>query len=82
VRYIGAFAQENHVRLSTRTLLCCCLLAGFALHAPLRAQDRPANYPVRPIRIIVPVVPGGGLDIIARSIGQMLNDRLIRRLIR
>ncbi|MGZ5258726.1 MAG: Bug family tripartite tricarboxylate transporter substrate binding protein, partial [Burkholderiales bacterium] len=39
------------------------------------AQDAPSGYPARPIRIIVPVVPGGGLDIICRSIGQMLTER-------
>ena len=52
-----------------------CLLAGFMLHAPARAQDRPAGYPSRPIRIIVPVLPGGGLDMICRAVGQMLSER-------
>ena len=46
-----------------------------AITAPAYAQDKPADYPNRPIRIIVPVVPGGGLDIICRAIGQMLTER-------
>jgi tripartite-type tricarboxylate transporter receptor subunit TctC len=33
-------------------------------------------YPARPVRIIVPVAPGGALDIIARMMGQWLSDRL------
>jgi tripartite-type tricarboxylate transporter receptor subunit TctC len=33
-------------------------------------------YPTRPVRIIVPVAPGGALDIIARIIGQQLSGRL------
>jgi len=33
-------------------------------------------YPTRPVRIVVPVPPGGALDILARLIGQWLSDRL------
>ena len=39
------------------------------------AQDKPAGYPVRPIRFIVAVLPGGGGDTIARAAAQMLTDR-------
>src|SRR5262249_42469948 len=31
-------------------------------------------YPVRPIRIIITVVPGGGADITARAVGQKLTE--------
>jgi tripartite-type tricarboxylate transporter receptor subunit TctC len=37
---------------------------------------RAETYPARPVRIIVPVAPGGALDIIARMIGQWLSQRL------
>src|SRR5476649_2239325 len=38
------------------------------------AQDKPTDYPLRPIRIIVGVAPGAGNDAITRAAAQMLND--------
>jgi tripartite-type tricarboxylate transporter receptor subunit TctC len=66
---------RNMGRFAFRILIGCFLLGGTGWHAPGRAQDAPPGYPARPIRIIVPVVPGGGLDIICRSVGQMLTER-------
>ena len=37
---------------------------------------RAQAYPSRTVRIIVPVPPGGALDIIARLIGQWVSERL------
>src|SRR6185503_15494091 len=60
---------------AARAVASVFLFAMFTWHAPLQAQEAPPGYPARPIRIIVPVVPGGGLDIICRAIGQMLTER-------
>ena len=45
-------------------LVLCC---GFA-HAQ--------NYPTKPIKIIAPVQPGGGVDLVARTIGDRLSRAL------
>jgi tripartite-type tricarboxylate transporter receptor subunit TctC len=56
------------------------LLQGFALAlVAFTALTRPAlaeDFPSRPITILVPLAPGGGVDFVARTIGQKLSERL------
>ncbi len=51
------------------------LTAALAL-AALPAAQAQERYPNRPIRVIVPFTAGTGIDILARSIGQKLSERL------
>ena len=51
------------------------LIAGLATASLAHAQDA-ALYPDRPIRVIVSVPAGGGVDTVTRIIGQKLQQRL------
>ncbi len=57
--------MNTRMLAATATALCMC--SSFAL-----AQ----NYPVKPVRIIVPFAPGGGSDFIARAISPPLNKAM------
>jgi tripartite-type tricarboxylate transporter receptor subunit TctC len=52
------------------------LAAGAAALPAVSNIARAQAYPSRPVRIIVGVSPGGGIDIVARLIGQWLSERL------
>jgi tripartite-type tricarboxylate transporter receptor subunit TctC len=56
-----------------RTLVGAVLaLFGFSLSPCAFSQS---DYPSKPIKIIVPYAAGGGVDILARLIGQQLSER-------
>jgi tripartite-type tricarboxylate transporter receptor subunit TctC len=53
------------------------LLAGIAAVATgPRANAQTGNWPVRPLKIIIPTAPGGSPDMVARTLGNKLTERL------
>jgi len=57
------------------TLGALAMLAATAV-GPAVAQDAAANFPNKPIRVIVPFAAGGGNDILARLVGQKAGEIL------
>ena len=55
-----------------RTLLALAAMAAFTCPPAAHAQ----NYPVKPVRIIVPLAPGGGNDTLARFVSRQVTEGL------
>jgi tripartite-type tricarboxylate transporter receptor subunit TctC len=61
--------RTGHHRIC-RALRIVCAVVALGCAATLPAAD----YPVKPIRFLVGVAPGGGTDFMARLVGQKLTD--------
>ncbi|HMN81129.1 MAG TPA: tripartite tricarboxylate transporter substrate-binding protein [Burkholderiaceae bacterium] len=57
-----------------RSLLGALALACAVAATPAAAQGD-AAWPSRPVRVVVPFPPGGGIDVMVRALGQELSQR-------
>lgn len=55
--------------------LCILTALGIAVAAPNGAVAKP-DYPLKPVRLVVPFPPGGINDVLARVLGQKLTENL------
>jgi tripartite-type tricarboxylate transporter receptor subunit TctC len=59
---------------TTVHVIAAVIACGFAWTAASKAFAQ--NYPNRPVRIIVPLAPGGGTDLVTRLFAQKLTEQL------
>ncbi|MES2185867.1 MAG: tripartite tricarboxylate transporter substrate binding protein [Pseudomonadota bacterium] len=70
--------MHNHLHASTaarpsrRSLLAQAVGGLCAMQGLAHAQ--PADWPSKPIRMVIPQAPGGGIDILGRIVGPLLSD--------
>jgi tripartite-type tricarboxylate transporter receptor subunit TctC len=50
-----------------------CLVASML--AIVGTYSHAQNYPIKPIRVVIPFAPGGGTDVQTRTVGQKLSER-------
>ena len=62
-----------------RTLLF--VVAAVTVAIPAAGVQAQGGYPAKPVRIIVPLAPGGNVDIVARTLAQQLTDSMGQQII-
>lgn len=60
--------------MTTAQLPQACLAALVCLAMPVHAADSSQSYPTKPVRMIVPLAPGGGSDIVGRIVAHGLTE--------
>ena len=66
--------EEKTMNKMARVLSAALAISAGAATA-VHSQDKPADYPRKPIRIVVGIAPAGGLDTMTRLGAQKLSER-------
>ncbi len=68
--------MQHPQQLPSRRSILAQAAGGLAALHGMGAQAQPADWPSKPIRMVIPQAPGGGIDILGRLIGPVLADSL------
>lgn len=69
----GRFIAFNRTRILMNVMRKCCVAAAVAC-AAISGSVQAQAYPSKPIRWIVPFPPGGGTDVVSRTLTQKLTE--------
>ena len=73
----GSVSREKTVV----TVVTTIIISALSLTAHAQSASVGRVYPAKPIRMIVPFPPGGGNDILARTVGQRLSEVVNQQII-
>ena len=77
---IGA-TRDQRLGWRARCAPCAALLASTAVALSFATSAWAQPYPTKPVRVIVPWPPGGGTDVVARTVAQKMTEILGQPLI-
>jgi tripartite-type tricarboxylate transporter receptor subunit TctC len=62
--------------MTSKMMVASCIWAFAAAGVSFCADAQAQNWPARPVRIVVPFAPGGGVDTVSRFLAQKLTEQL------
>ena len=68
--------QMIHQRVLKAVLITACSALSLCMAITVSAQERSADWPSKPVKLIVPFGPGSTPDILARLVGDKLSSTL------
>jgi tripartite-type tricarboxylate transporter receptor subunit TctC len=73
--------EEEPMYRNIRCVLALLAIVAAAVAAPFAFAQSAANYPAKPMRLVVPFPAGGTTDILARAVAQKLSETWGRQVI-